>query len=297
MLNQEDYQGTKEAWCPGCGNFGILNAVKKALVDLQLPPEKILMVSGIGQASKFPHYLRCNFFNGLHGRALPVALAAKIANPEMTVIVHNGDGDCYGEGGNHFLHNIRRNPDITCIVHNNKVYGLTRWQASPTSDRGFHTKVQVEGVINEPFNPLSTAIAMDCSFVARGYAGDMNYLVELIKKAIRHKGFSLIDILQPCPSFNQVNTFKWYQERVYHVEEDREFDPGNRLKAFHKALEWGDRIPLGVFYTHQKPTFEEQTPVLQAGPLYRRKIQPHKILDIIEEFYAVPIEKPWLRQR
>ncbi|MEW6378552.1 MAG: 2-oxoacid:ferredoxin oxidoreductase subunit beta [bacterium] len=297
MLTRDDYQGTKEAWCPGCGNFGILNAVKKALLDLQLPPEKILMVSGIGQASKLPHYLRCNFFNGLHGRALPVALAAKLANPEMTVIVHNGDGDCYGEGGNHFLHNIRRNPDITCIVHDNKVYGLTKGQASPTSDKGFTTKVQTHGVFNEPFNPLAIAISMNCSFVARGYAGDLSYLAELIKKGIQHKGFSLIDVLQPCPTFNHVNTFRWYQERVYHLEEDKEFDPGNPLKAFYKAREWGDRIPLGVFYLHPRPTIEENIPALQAGPLYRQKIQPNRILDIMEEFYASPGEKPWLRGR
>ncbi|MCL6584617.1 MAG: 2-oxoacid:ferredoxin oxidoreductase subunit beta [bacterium] len=288
MLSREEYHsGVKEAWCPGCGNFGILNAEKRALVELQLAPEKILIVSGIGQAGKFPHYLRCNFFNGLHGRALPVALAAKLANPELTVIVHNGDGDCYGEGGNHFIHTIRRNPDITCIVHNNKVYGLTKGQASPTSDKGFKTKVQPYGVIHEPLNPLALAISLDCSFVARGYVGDLQFLAELIKAGIQHKGFALIDILQPCPTFNRVNTFRWYEERVYHLEEDREFDPKNQLKAFHKALEWGERIPLGVFYLHPKPTMEEQIPALAAGPLYRQKIQPSKVLDIMEELSAL----------
>jgi 2-oxoglutarate ferredoxin oxidoreductase subunit beta len=296
MVTREDFQGVKEAWCPGCGNFGILNAAKKALVDLQIPPERILMVSGIGQASKFPHYLKCNFFNGLHGRALPVALGCKAVNPEMTVIVHHGDGDCYGEGGNHFLHNIRRNIDLTCVVHDNKVYGLTKGQASPTADKGFKTKIQTHGVFLEPFNPLAVAIAMDCSFVARGYSGDLNYLAELIKKGIQHKGFSLIDVLQPCPTFNHVNTFKYYLERVYHLEEDKEFDPGNQLKAFHKAQEWGDRIPIGVFYVHEKPTFEESLTALKAGPLYRQRIEPQRVQDIFDESYLESV-RPEIRGR
>lgn len=285
MLTIEDYQGIKEAWCPGCGNFGILKSMKKALADLQIPPAKLVLVSGIGQASKLPHSLRSNFFNGLHGRALPVALAVKVVNPELTVIVTHGDGDCYGEGGNHLLHNMRRNVNITCIVHNNKVYGLTKGQASPTSDLGFRTKIQTHGAILSPFNPLAVAIAMDCSFVGRGYAADSAYLTELIKKGIQHKGFSLIDILQPCPIFNKVNTYKWYQERVYHLEEDREFDPQNKLKAFDKAQEWGDRIPIGVFYIHQKPTFEDQLPALKAGPLWKQEIQSKNVLEVMKEFY------------
>src|SRR4030042_4376189 len=183
------------AWCPGCGDFGILNALKKACGSLGKPPKDILLCSGIGQAAKLPHYIKCNCFNGLHGRAIPPAAGAKIANNKLTVLVTTGDGDCYGEGGNHFIHNIRRNLDITVIVCNNQVYGLTKGQASPTSDLEFKTKVQIDGVILEPIRPLELAIALGCGFVARGYSADSQHLSGLILEGIKHKGFALIDVL------------------------------------------------------------------------------------------------------
>src|SRR4030043_698644 len=172
------------AWCPGCGNFGILNALKQALSELEIKPQRLVVVSGIGQAAKAPHYYRCNLFNGLHGRSLPVATPIKAANPELIVIDESGDGCMYGEGGNHFIHAIRRNPDITNIVHNNMVYGLTKGQASPTSQREFNTPLQIEGVVLEPFNPLAVAISLGASFVARAFAGDISQTKEMIKKAI-----------------------------------------------------------------------------------------------------------------
>ncbi|AEH61121.1 pyruvate ferredoxin/flavodoxin oxidoreductase, beta subunit [Methanosalsum zhilinae DSM 4017] len=258
MTTAKDYSNDVEnEWCPGCGNFGILKAIKKALSDLDKKPHEVLMCSGIGQAGKLPHYLKCNIFNGLHGRAIPVATAAKTANHDLTVIAVGGDGDMYGEGGNHFIHNIRRNPDITLIAHDNQIYGLTKGQASPTSDIGMKTKLQPHGVVNTPFNPLSVAIALDCSFVSRGFAGDVEHLSKIIGQAIDHKGFSLVDILQPCVTFNRLNTFKWYRERVYKLDET-DHDPYNRTKAFEKALEWGERIPTGIFYrTDDKETFED----------------------------------------
>ena len=175
MVALDDYRGGKTAWCPGCGNFGILLAVKKALVKLEKKPHEVLIVSGIGQAGKLPHYMKCNTFNGLHGRTLPPATGAKIANHDLTVIAVGGDGDTYGEGGNHLIHAIRRNPDITLIVHNNQIYGLTKGQASPTSDLGMKTLVQSHGVVNEPLNPIAVAVALNCSFVARGFAGDVEH--------------------------------------------------------------------------------------------------------------------------
>ena len=192
------------AWCPGCGDFGILTAVQKALTQLGKQPKDVLLVSGIGQAAKLPHYVRANCFNGLHGRALPAAIGAKIANRALTVIVTTGDGDCYGEGGNHFLHNIRRNVDITVVVHDNQIYGLTKGQASPTTEAGYVTKVQPHGVIVEPFRPLALAISLGCGFVARGFAGHPDSLASLIVQGVEHKGFSLIDVLQPCVSFNKI---------------------------------------------------------------------------------------------
>ena len=211
-LTVQDYFSPVEiAWCPGCGNFGILRAVKRALVELKLEPHQVLFVSGIGQAGKFPHYLKCNMLNELHGRALPAAVAAKIVNPELTVIAVGGDGDGYGEGGNHFINAMVRNVHITYLVHNNQVYGLTKGQASPTSGRGFVTKTTPTGAW-EPLNPLALAIATNASFVARSYSADTEHLSKMIKMAIQHKGFALIDILQPCVTYNHVNTYQFYQK-------------------------------------------------------------------------------------
>ncbi len=273
------------AWCPGCGNFGILEAVKQALVDLKLEPYQVLMVSGIGQAAKLPHYLRCNTFNGLHGRVLPVATAAKIANHKLTVIGVSGDGDAYGEGGNHFLHALRRNIDITYLVHNNQIYGLTKGQASPTSDLGFITKTTPFGAFSPALNPLALAIINNVGFVGRGFAGDIKQLAQLINSAIRHKGFSLVDILQPCVTFNKVNTFKWYKYRVYNVNEDRKYDPYNQTMALQKSMEWGERIPIGIFYLGNRKSYIEQLPQIKEISLVEQKIQTDKFKRLIEEFY------------
>lgn len=255
------------SWCPGCGNFGILNAVKKALAKLDKAPNQVLLVSGIGQAAKLPHYIKCNCFNGLHGRALPAAVAAKIANRALTVVVTTGDGDCYGEGGNHFIHNIRRNVDITVIVHNNQIYGLTKGQASPTTDRGFVTKVQTEGVVLEPFHGLAVAIALGAGFVARGYSRDSEELSMLIKAGIEYKGFSLIEVLQPCTTFNKKNTYEWYSERIYRVNENKEYDPSNRTTALEKALEWNGKIPLGLIYKKETLAYEDNPHLTNLLPL------------------------------
>lgn len=274
MVTLTDYAGITSAWCPGCGNFGILNAVKKALVELDLEPHRILIVSGIGQAGKLPHYMKCNILNVLHGRTLPAATGAKIANPELTVLAVGGDGDGYGEGGNHFLHSLRRNTDITYLVHNNQVYGLTKGQASPTSDYGFVTKTTPQGA-GIPINPVAVAIAAGASFVGRGFAGDIGHLVNLIKAGITHKGFALIDILQPCVSFNHVNTYSWYRERVYKLE-DINYDPSDMFGAFTKAQEWGKQIPIGIIYKKEMPILEEQLPALRKGSLMKQKLNPNK---------------------
>ncbi len=270
MADVTDYQCDFEnKWCPGCGNFSILEAMKAALAEMELPPEKVLLVSGIGQAGKTPHFLRCNFFHGLHGRALPVATGAKLANHALTIIVNSGDGDCYGEGGNHFLSALRRNIDITLLVHNNKVYGLTKGQSSPTSDRGFVTKMQHGGVIAEPLNPLAAALVMGGGFVARGFAGSRDHLVRTMVAAIRHRGFSLVDILQPCVSFNRVQTHGWYKKRVYELE-DSDHDPGDRVRALALAEAGEDRIPIGIFYQKEGESFTDRIPQLKQGPLLDR---------------------------
>ena len=238
---------TDIAWCPGCGNHHILAALKSALAELKIRPEALVLVSGIGQAAKTPQYLRTNFFNGLHGRSLPVATAVKLTNPDLTVIAESGDGCMYGEGGNHLLHAIRRNPDITAIVHNNMVYALTKGQASPTSIRGFVTPVQVSGVCTDPLNAPAMAVALNASFVARAFSGDEEQTGGILKKAITHKGFALVEILQPCVSFNRTNTFQWYREHSYYLGETH--DPSDRDTAFSVAAH-KDRFALGVIYTN-----------------------------------------------
>ncbi len=257
------------AWCPGCGNFTILATVKEALAELGISPEGVVYVSGIGQAAKVPHYLRAHVFNGLHGRALPPATAIKTVNPDLVVIAESGDGDMYGEGGNHLIHTMRRNPDITNIVHNNMVYGLTKGQASPTSMVGFRTPVQVEGAWSEPFNPVAVAIAMDAAFVARAYAQDREETKDVLKQAIQFKGYALVDVLQPCVTYNKVNTYRWFRDNTYYLDDSH--DPRDRVEAFRRATE-GKKMPLGVLYVGpDKPTFEENVGAfLTEGPLFKR---------------------------
>jgi 2-oxoglutarate ferredoxin oxidoreductase subunit beta len=283
MVTSTDYRGQTPAWCPGCGNFGILTAWKKAMVELGIEPHQITIVSGIGQSGKFPHYTVCNTFNGLHGRTLPVATGIRLANHDMVVAAFAGDGDCYGEGGNHLTHAIRRNINVKLFVHDNQIYGLTKGQGSPTSLMGMKTSSQPSGVLSEELNPVAMAVALDCSFVARGFAGETDQLSELMKAALGHKGFSLLDIFQPCVSFNRVNTYDWYRRRVKPLEP--EYDPTDRLAAFARALEFGDTIPTGILYRRERPTYEEKLSVIAETPLVRQPFEPGRLDATLREFY------------
>jgi 2-oxoglutarate/2-oxoacid ferredoxin oxidoreductase subunit beta len=283
LITLEEYGTFETAWCPGCGNFSILQALKEALVSLDLKPHQVLMVSGIGQAAKAPHYLRANVFNGLHGRSLPVATGAKLANSDLTVIAESGDGCSYGEGGNHLLAAIRRNINITFLVHNNQIYGLTKGQASPTTAEGQITKAQPLGVPSNSFNPITVAVAMRAGFVARGFSGQGAHLTGLIRDAIAYRGFSLVDILQPCVSFNKVNTFSWYQKRCRELPQG--YDPTEWERAIKTAMIWGDEIPIGVIYRHDHLTFEEHFPVLREGPLVGRDVDRDKLREIMQGYF------------
>lgn len=277
-----DVEGADIAWCPGCGDFSILRTIKETLAEMEISPQELVFVSGIGQAGKLPHYIKANIFNGLHGRSLPASTAIKAMNPELIVINVSGDGCTYGEGGNHFIHNIRRNPDITNIVHNNMVYGLTKGQASPTSQRDFNTPLQIQGVALEPFNPLAIAIALNASFVARAFSGDMKETKEILKKAINHKGYSLIDIFQPCVTFNKVNTFQWFKNNTYYLDESH--DPHDREEAFKRSIET-EKYPLGIFYiNNDNKTFEESLTAYKTdqSPLYQRALDMEKLKKLID---------------
>jgi 2-oxoglutarate ferredoxin oxidoreductase subunit beta len=279
-----DLKGIDMQWCPGCGDFKILQSLKKSLAELDLAPEDTVIVSGIGQAGKTPHFMRSHFFNGLHGRSLSNGTAIKVSNPALNVIVIGGDGDMYGEGGNQLLHTIRRNPDITNLVFNNMIYGLTKGQASPTTSQGMKTTLQVEGVINEPINPIAIAIAQNASFVARAFAGDVDKTAEIIKEAVSHKGYALVDIFQPCVSFNKVNTYQWFSDNTWYVDENH--DPGDREAAFRLAL-INDSFPLGVLYrSEDKKTFEEWSPLYEKDnrPLYQRRPDLDKVAALVGSY-------------
>ncbi len=271
----QDYASeVKPTWCPGCGNYGIWNSLKAALVNQDIEPHQVLIVSGIGCGSKLPDYTYANGFMSLHGRPLPVATGAHLANHELKVILTHGDGDGYSMGGNHFIHAIRRNIDVVDIYQNNKVYGLTKGQYSPTSDKGFISKTTLTGSIEESVNPIAIAIAQGATFVSRGFAGDMKHLTWLIEQALQHKGYSLVDVFQPCVSFNKVNTYQWYMKRIYKLQDDPNYDPTNRTLAFEKSLEWGDRIPIGIFYQVKgKPTYADQLPALKKGALVKQGLR------------------------
>ena len=283
--NRFDLEGIDIAWCGGCGNFGILKALKETLEQMDIDRQKLVMVSGIGQAAKIPQYIKCHYFNGLHGRALSPATAIKASNPELTVIAESGDGDMYGEGGNHFIHTIRRNPNITNIVHNNMVYGLTKGQASPTSQKEFKTPIQIGGVILEPFNPLAVAISLKAGFVARTFIGNAELTRDIFKQAINYNGYALVDVLQPCATFNSINTHKWFKENT--IELDSSYDPTDRNAAFREACR-EDKLPIGVLYKQEdKPSFEENTKLYKddSRPLYQR--QPDiKLLDKFIKTFA-----------
>jgi 2-oxoglutarate ferredoxin oxidoreductase subunit beta len=267
-------------WCPGCGDFGILSALQMALAELNLDPYKTVLFSGIGCSGKIPHYVNVNGIHTLHGRAVPYATGLKLANPNLEVIVEGGDGDMLGIGAGHLVATGRRNVDITIIIHDNGVYGLTKGQASPTLRRGIKTKALATPNIYDSINPLVLALSVGFTFVARGYAYETKHLKELIKAGIQHRGAALIDVLQPCPTYNDINTKEWYQPRIYKLEDNKEWDPIVRepsedevskklINAFTKAMEWGEKIPIGIFYKNEFiPTFEDR--ITERIPFYKQ---------------------------
>jgi len=266
-----------------CGDFTILSTVKNAISELGLEQHNTLVVSGIGCGSKVPHFMKTYGFEGLHGRGLPVATGAKLANNKLTVLAISGDGDTYGIGGNHFMHTMRRNLDITLIVQNNEVYGLTKGQTSPTSEKGFKTNSTPNGVLEEPVNPMTWSIAAGATYVARGYAMDIMHLKKLIVDAVRHKGFSIIDVFQPCPTYNKVQTADWYKQRIFKLDESGH-DTSDKIAAIKMGEMWGEKIPIGLFYKVDKPTYEDGTPQIATTPLVKQDISKIDISGLLAKF-------------
>ena len=285
QLTARDFKGQVDPdWCAGCGDFGVLNSLQRACAELGLKPHEILTVSGIGCSSNLPGYFNAYGMHTLHGRSLAVATGAKLGNHHLHVIATGGDGDGYGIGGNHFAHTARRNVDLTYVVMNNQIYGLTTGQVSPTSSLGMKTKSTPFGSVEQPINPITTAIMNGATFVARGYSGDIRHLTELIKKAIQHPGFALLDIFSPCVTFNLDNDYDFFKERIKKLE-DEGHDPSDWKAACEKAMLWGDTIYTGLFFQKEAPTLGGSEPVLdQDGPLAHRPLglsqeQSQRIID------------------
>ncbi|MGQ4810521.1 hypothetical protein NKDENANG_03995 [Candidatus Entotheonellaceae bacterium PAL068K] len=271
-LPLETYKGqVAPDWCPGCGDFGVLRALQKGVGQLGIQPKDLMLVSGIGCSSNLPGYLHAYGFHGLHGRILAQATGMKLANHNLHVIGTGGDGDGYGIGVQHFIHSMRRNLDLTYIVMDNEIYGLTTGQASPTTEKGEWTKSTPGGCPETELNPLALALVSGATFVARGYSAEQNHLANLIAQAIQHKGFSFIDVFSPCVTYNKHNTFPWFKQRVYKLEET-EYETTDYHKALVQVHEWGERIPIGLFYQTSRPTYEENEPALKQAPLVQHKL-------------------------
>lgn len=258
IKKRDDYNSTQKCtWCPGCGNFAIWYMLKQALLELNIDPHNVVIVYGVGCAGNGSSFTDVYAFHGLHGRALPVAQGIKLANPNLKVIVMGGDGDGMGIGVGHFIHACRRNIDITYILHDNQIYGLTTGQTSPRSDRGFITKTTPDGNIENPINPITLALSSDASHISRSFSGNPHHLKDTLKQAINHKGFSFVDVLQPCITFNKQNTYAWYNERTYDLNQNSLFNSSDKFASWQKANEWGDKIPIGLFYKDNRETYED----------------------------------------
>ena len=274
-LTPKDFAtATPSWWCPGCGDYGVLSALKSACAELGLQPKDVAFVSGIGCSGKISGYLHAYAFHGVHGRALPVATAVKLANRDLTVIAAGGDGDGYAIGAGHFIHALRRNADVTYIVMDNQTYGLTKGQSSPTSATGYVAGTSPNGSAEAPINGLALALAAGGTFLARGFSAQPKQLVEMMKAAIRHRGFSVVEVMSPCVTYNKTNTYAWFKENVDDVGRDSTYDPSDRSRAF-DVLTSGGKIPLGIIYREERPTFEERTGLPDA-PIARLDLRAER---------------------
>jgi 2-oxoglutarate/2-oxoacid ferredoxin oxidoreductase subunit beta len=288
QITLKDLKGKVDPdWCPGCGDFGVLAALGKALVELQIQPYNMVTISGIGCSSNLPGYISTYGMHTLHGRALAVATGVKLANHDLTVVVTGGDGDGFGIGGNHFIHTMRRNVDLVYLAMDNQIYGLTTGQVSPTSRVGMKTKSTPFGSVEGPINPISLALAAGATFIARGFSGEQKHLTDLIKQAIQHKGFAFIDVFSPCVTYNHDNTYQWFKQRVKKLEDDQSYDPTNWIAAMEKSQIWSDEIPIGKFFQRTDvPALHEAEPILdEGGPLAHRNpgLPPEVAKDFIAE--------------
>lgn len=284
-LPLDTYKGPVDPdWCPGCGDFGVLRSIQQAAGKLGVQPKDLLVVSGIGCSSNLPGFIHAYGIHSLHGRSVPVATGAHLGNTDLKVVITGGDGDGYGIGVGHLIHAMRRNLDVTYVVMDNQIYGLTTGQASPTTTKGHKTKSTPAGNFESPLNPLALAITSGATYVARGFSGEAKQLSDLIAGGIAHKGFSLIDVFSPCVTYNKINTYAWFKERVYKLEDDG-WDASDFYRALEKSFEWGEKIPLGVLYKTEQDIYEDSEPVLKNGALVKQPLGLNRQVfdELIEE--------------
>jgi 2-oxoglutarate ferredoxin oxidoreductase subunit beta len=276
-LPVQNFEGVVDPdWCPGCGDFGVLKALKAGAAKAGVMPKDMVVVSGIGCSSNLPGFINSYGVHSLHGRSIAVATGVRLANTDLKVVITGGDGDGYGIGIGHFIHAMRRNLDMTYIVMDNQIYGLTTGQASPTTMKDAKTKSTPHGNVESPLNPLALAIVSGATFVARGYSGEPNHLADVIAAAISHKGFSLVDTFSPCVTYNKLNTYAYFKKRVYKLEDDKSYNKGDKAAASIRCQEWGDKIPLGVVYQETLPTYEDSEPAFKNGPIVKQPLNIDK---------------------
>lgn len=281
-MNLADYQTSRfPTWCPGCGDFGIWGALKQSFMKMGWGVSDFVLVFGIGCSGNMADFLKVYGIHALHGRAIPNAIGIKIANHKLPVICIVGDGDCYGEGGNHFIHACRGNHDITVVVHDNRVYGLTTGQVAPTASKDFKSKSTPTGIIEKPVNPLALAITQGATFVAQGFAGDIPHLTDLLVSAYNHRGFSIVNVLQPCVTFNKINTYVYYREHTYKL--DNAYDWSNKIEALKKTLD-EEKLPLGIIYKEERQTYQASLPQLSFGSLVEQGTVKREISILYSEF-------------
>ncbi len=266
----ESYAGEIDPdWCPGCGDFGVLKALKMAAGRLGIKPKDLIIISGIGCSSNLPGFIHAYGVHSLHGRAVAIAEGIKL---DLNVVITGGDGDGYGIGIGHFIHAMRRNIDITYIVMNNQIYGLTTGQASPTTMKEVRTKSTPRGNAELPINPIALALVSGATYVSRGFSGEPEHMASLIAGGIAHRGFSLVDVFSPCVTYNKINTYPYFKQRVYKLEKEEGYDASNVEQALQRSFEWGDRIPIGLFYKDEQPIYEDSEPAFKRGPLVRQPL-------------------------
>lgn len=271
-------------WCPGCGNFGILASLQKALVEGGYDPKDTVLVSGIGCSSKIPHYVKTYAFETLHGRALPVASGVKLANPSLNVVACGGDGDGYGIGSAHFLHTARRNIDMLYIVHNNQIYALTKGQYSPKTEKGHITPTSPHGVIEMQLNALAVAIVAGATFVARGYANDISKLVDLFKQGMAHKGFAIVEVLQPCVTWRKDHPHAWFKEHTTEYKTKKVSDKAAAVKFLLEEAQTADKFALGIFYKEDKLTYEDELKLSDKTPVVKQQIDNVDISKLLAKY-------------